>query len=331
MSIVVLTGATGFVGSHLADHLFQKGYEVHCIVRKNSNLQWLHNKNIHCHDVGLTQTAPLQNIVEQADYIYHVAGTVRGITAQDYYNGNVIPTFHLLEAAQKYGKRLKNMVVISSLAAAGPTVANRPLTEKDTVRPISWYGESKWQQEQLCHQYMDTLPLTIIRPPAVYGPRETDIFLIFKAAQRGVILQVGLVGSQQLSLVHVRDLAEGISTAAEHRLAVGQTFFMGSMAHYTLEDMQQYIEQALGKKVVQIRVPNWTIHSAARAATYWASRTQRPSILSLDKAKELTAEAWTCSSEKATQLIGYRPQISLATGIAQTIAWYKKAGWLSVK
>lgn len=331
MSIVVLTGATGFVGSHLADHLLQKGYEVHCIVRKNSNLQWLHNKKVHCHDVGLTQTAPLQNIVQQAEYIYHVAGTVRGITVQDYYDGNVTPTFHLLEAAKNYGKRLKNMVIISSLAAAGPSIASQPLTEKDVARPISWYGASKWQQEQLCHQYMDTLPLTIIRPPAVYGPRETDIFLIIKAAQKGIMLQVGLVGRQQLSLVHIRDLVEGMSMAAEHRLAVGQTFFMGSIRHYTLEDMQQYIEQALGKKILRIRLPNWAIHSAARAATYWASHTQHPSILSLDKAKELTAEAWTCSSEKAAQLIGYNPKISLPIGIAETIAWYKKAGWLSVK
>lgn len=327
--IAVLTGATGFIGSHLADYLLLQGYTVRCIVRQGSNLQWLKGKNVALYDVGLTDADALAPVLAGAQYVFHLAGVVRAARAADFWEGNVAATQTLLDALVQYAPPLRRLVVVSSLAVTGSAQLGQPVDENSPLQPISLYGRTKWQQEQLLQTYQHRLPITTIRPPAVYGERETDIFQFFKTYQMGLMPVAGMWGNKELSMVHVSDLVQGIYLAATQAVAVGQVYFLGSKEQYTWNDIAAATQQALGKKALTVRLPHWSIYVLGALAQGWTAVGGKASILSIEKAHEMTAAAWTCSSQKAMQQLGYRPTVALTQGIAQTIAWYSQQGWLS--
>lgn len=327
--IAVLTGATGFIGSHLADLLIQKGYQVRCIVRKGSNLQWLKNKPVVCYAVGLSSADALADVLSGATLVFHVAGVVRATSEQEFYEGNVGTTQIIIDALLKYAPNLHRLLVVSSLAATGPALDGQPVDEQTPTQPVSLYGRTKLLQEQLLQKYMHQLPITVVRPPAVYGERETDIYQFFKTYKQGFLPIAGLWGNKQLSMVHVSDLVLGIYLAATHPKAAGQVYFIGSDRQYNWADVANATKLALGKSAIAIRLPHWSIYVLGAVAQFAGRFTGRPSILSIEKAHEMTANAWTCSSQKAITQLGYQPNISLNVGIAKTIAWYKINGWLS--
>ena len=328
LPIAVLTGATGFIGSHLADLLIQKGYEVRCIVRKGSNLQWLKNKAVVCYAVGLESADALADVLNNATLVFHVAGVVRATSEQEFYEGNVGTTQTIIDALLKYTPNLHRLLVVSSLAATGPALDGRPVDEQTPTQPVSLYGRTKLLQEQLLQKYIHQLPITIVRPPAVYGERETDIYQFFKTYQQGFLPIAGLWGNKQLSMVHVSDLVLGIYLAATKPKAAGQVYFIGSDRQYNWADVAHATKLALGKGAIAVRLPHWSIYILGAVAQIVGRFTGRPSILSIEKAHEMTAPAWTCSSQKAITQLGYHPNISLNVGIAKTIAWYKTNGWL---
>jgi nucleoside-diphosphate-sugar epimerase len=328
LPIAVLTGATGFIGSHLADLLVQKGYEVRCIVRKGSNLQWLKDKPVACYTVGLESEDALAEVLANANLVFHVAGVVRANTEQAFYEGNVTTTQVIINALLKYAPNINRLLVVSSLATTGPAVEGQPVDEQTPLKPVSLYGRTKLLQEQLVQQYTHRLPITIVRPPAVYGERETDIYQFFKTYKQGFLPIAGLWGNKQLSMVHVSDLVAGIYLAATSPKSVGQVYFIGSEKQYTWTDVAHATQLALGKRALAIRLPHWSIYLLGAAAQVVGRFTGRASILSIEKAHEMTAAAWTCSSQKAAIHLGYKPLVSLNVGIAKTIAWYKTNKWL---
>lgn len=328
LPIAVLTGATGFIGSHLADLLLQKGYEVRCIVRKGSNLQWLKNKAVACYAVGLDSEDALAEVLTNANLVFHVAGVVRANTEQAFYEGNVTTTQVIINALLKYAPNTNRLLVISSLAATGPAINGQPVDEQTLLNPISLYGRTKLLQEQLVQQYAHRLPITIVRPPAVYGERETDIYQFFKTYRQGFLPIAGLWGNKQLSMVHVSDLVVGIYLAATSPISVGQVYFIGSEKQYSWADVAYATQLALGKRAIALRLPHWSIYLLGAVAQVVGRFTGRASILSIEKAHEMTAAAWTCNSQKAIIHLGYKPLVSLNEGIAKTIAWYKANKWL---
>lgn len=325
--IAVITGANGFVGSHLIDLLLEKGWQVRAIVRASSQTRWIEGKKIELHRCGLNNLQALTEVFTGAHYIFHIAGVVKARKKEGYFKGNVDTTRNVLEAAKNIAG-LRRILVTSSLAAAGPTTIDQPLTEAMPNRPINAYGFSKNEQEKLVHSYMETLPITIVRPPAVYGPRDGEILLFFKTVKKGLHTEVN--GEPKgLSLVHVKDLVHGMFLAVTTPQAEGQTYFLGSKDQYTWTQLAKLAAKLMHKKLFRIFVPNWAVYIVAAGSELGARITGKPTMLNFEKVKEIKASAWCCSSEKAMRELGYyQNPVPFETGIEQTLNWYIKEGWL---
>jgi dihydroflavonol-4-reductase len=324
--IAVVTGATGFVGSHLADRLLAEGYEVRCIVRRNSNLQWLANKPVQLYDTGLTRPADLADVLRNADYVYHVAGTVKSLKREGYYVGNVETTQTLFDAIEQYSPHVSRVVVVSSLSVTGPARGDMPLDEQSPYCPLTEYGRSKVAQELLCAQYAQRLPISIVRPPAIYGERDVDVFLFFRSCYQGFIASTW--HDQTFSLVYVGDVVAGMIGAATSPNAVGQTYFISSERGYQWGEIADIVARHRGKRAIICRIPDWGIRGVSALAELWGHLRKSPMILSRDKANEMIQQSWVCSSGKAERDFGYRAQMPPQKGIVQTLQWYEQNGWL---
>lgn len=325
--VATLTGANGFIGSHLADYLLLKGFEVRCIVRKTSDIQWLKDKPLKLYDCGLGDVAALKAPFEDSDYIFHLAGTVKSRDEAGYFKGNVELTRTVLEAAKAYCTDLKKMVVTSSLAAGGPTQPGHPIDESKPANPITQYGRSKVAQEALVNEYTAHFPTTIIRPPVVYGPRDTEVLLLFQTLKRGLFSTIGFT-EKQVSLVYIDDLIDGMYRAALSPVANGQTYYIADSKFYTWKEMGSYASAAMGVRPFRVKVPHFVLFGVAHIAQLVARLQNRVALLDLEKARDMTQAAWVCSSEKAKQDFGYEAKTNFEKGTKITAAWYKKHGWV---
>lgn len=325
--IAVVTGANGFVGSHLVDNLLSKGYEVRCIVRKSSDLKWLNGKDIKIFNCGLFDKAGLREAFENANYIFHVAGIVKSKTKEGYYNGNVETTKNLLEIAFENKSTIKRFLSVSSLTVTGPSLNGNPVTEITECKPITTYGKSKLEGEKLVLSYKDKLPVTICRAPAVYGERDTEIFIYFNTFNKGITTTIGF-NKKELSLIHAVDLVEGFYLAATSEKAIGEIYFIGSEEYYTWQQINSITSKILSKKPLVIKVPHFLVYTIASIAQFFAMFSSKPATLNIEKAKDITQQYWTCDTSKAKKDLGYRQQISIEVGIKRTCDWYKKEGWI---
>ncbi len=321
-----VTGGTGFVGSHLVEELLRRGYdEVRCLVR--SDLKWLDGLNVMPVRGDLFNAEALREGVRGVDIVYHVAGLTRAETQAELDRANVEGTVNLLEAVREANPDVHRVLVTSSLAACGPS-AERPLTEADPLRPITRYGRSKEAMEAAVQERFRDLPITLLRPPAVYGPREADIFTMIKAADRQRVFPVvGAGWEPQLSLVHVRDLVRGMADAAEADDAAGETYFLGSEAYYSWNEIRNAILDALGHGVLKVNVPKPLVGLVGAVAEGAGKVLGQYPPLNREKAREAKA-AWLCSVAKARRDFGYRQTVELDEGMAETVAWYRVQGWL---
>jgi nucleoside-diphosphate-sugar epimerase len=327
MSIAVVTGANGFVGSHLVDYLLEKNFEVRCLVRKSSDLKWLKGKNVKIFDSGLFDIEGMDKAFKGVEYIYHVAGVVKSKTSEGYYKGNVDTTKALLDAAQMNSATIKKIVIVGSLTSAGPSLDGKPLDENHECMPITTYGRSKLAQERLAESYMQKLPITICRAPAVYGERDTEIFIFFQTFNRGLMTSIGY-NKKILSLIHVSDLVEGFYLASINSKSIGQKYFISSEKYYTWEEVGSVTSKILNKKPFKIAVPHLIVYAVAAEAQFLSIFSSKPATLNLEKARDITQTAWICDTRKAVKELGYRQKVSLEEGIKRTVAWYKQVKWL---
>jgi nucleoside-diphosphate-sugar epimerase len=323
----LVTGASGFIGSALVDRLLQLGVRVRCLVRPSSNLRWLKNLPVDYVYDDLTSPGALPQAVAGMDVVYHLAGVIRASRRSGYIKGNYQATLDLLEASEKYGPAHQKVVFVSSLAAAGPGGPGAALTEGDEPRPISIYGKSKLWAEQAVLAFSQRRPGTIIRPPVVYGPRDQDLYVLFKSIQRGVHLIPGR-GRQQLSLVHVDDLLQGILLAAASDRANGRIYYISGDEPANWKTLGGILAQVLNRRAVPIHVPFWFMKCVSLAGTAVSQVTNRPVLLNLDKLREARQSRWLCSNQRAKDELGFRPAIGIREGLAATASWYKRVGWL---
>lgn len=325
--IAVVTGANGFVGSHLVDYLLSKGFTVRCIVRKSSNLRWLEGKNIELFNTGLLDKEGLRKAFSGADYIFHVAGVVKSKTKEGYFKGNVDTTKILLEVALENAATIKRFLVVSSQTVAGPSTKDKPVDEKTTPNPITTYGRSKFEEEKVVLSYKDKLPITICRAPAVYGERDTEIFIYFQTFSKGLTTTIGF-NKKDLSLIHAIDLVEGFYLAAVSEKAKGEIYFIGSEKYYTWQEINSITSRVLNKKPLIIKVPHFIVYTIAAIAQFFAMFSKNPATLNIEKAKDITQQFWTCDTSKAMRDLGYKQNISIEDGIRRTVAWYKEMKWI---
>lgn len=325
-NIAVITGANGFVGSHLVDLLLKKGQTVRCVTRKTSKLTWLEGKDIQNFSCGLNNREELNKVFEGAEYIYHIAGVVKSKSKEGYFKGNVDTTHTLLNAALNC-RTLKKFLVVSSLTAAGPAVDGKPVNENSVNRPITTYGRSKLAQEELTKSYRDKIPITICRAPAIYGERDTEILIFFKTFSKGLMTTIGF-NDKRLSLLHVRDLVKGLYLAGINEKAEGETYFISSEKFYTWEEVGKATEKIIGKKPFKIKVPHFAVYSIATIAELFSLFSSKAATLNIEKAKDITQVDWICDTSKAIKDLGYRQEISLEEGIKSTIDWYRMMKWI---
>ena len=325
--IAVVTGSNGFVGSHLVDFLLEKNFSVRCIVRESSNLKWLEGKDIEIFKCGLFDKVGLTTALKDADYIYHVAGVVKSKTKEGYFTGNVETTRNLLDVALEQNKNLKRFVVVSSLTVTGPSLNNNPVDEETECTPLTTYGKSKYEEEKLALGYKDKLPITICRASAVYGERDTEIFIYFQNFAKGVTTKIGF-DKKILNLIHVADLVEGFYLAAMSDKAIGEVYFISSEKFYSWDEINSVTSKVLNKKVIKILVPHFLVYTIAAIAQFFSLFSSKAATLNLEKAKDLVQHAWICDSSKAMRDFGYRQNVSLEEGVKRTCDWYKEMKWI---
>lgn len=324
---VLVSGATGFVGSHLVDRLVEQNKSVRCLVRKTSDLKYLQHPSIELVYGGLDPTTDWDSALEGVDTIYHVAGKTFARRAQDYFAVNHKGTETVVAAALKRRQNIRRFVLISSLAAAGPSPDGILINESSPNNPITPYGRSKLAGEEAVLAVADLLPITIVRPPAVYGPRDYGVYEFFKMIAGGMFPMIGNY-DKRVSLVHVRDLARGIVLAGESDQSRGRTYFVSSEEAYSMAAIAGTIAKLLGKKPRRIPIPRSIAYAVALGAEAFAAVTRKPPVINRDKVTDLSQRCWGCSIDRAKADLGYQQLIPLEAGLKETIDWYKAEGWL---
>lgn len=320
-----VTGGTGFIGSHLVDSLIEdtRWSEVKCLVRNRE--KWLTGKQYSRVKGDLHSISVLKEALQNVDVIFHLAGVVKAPTQKEFDYSNVEATENLIRVAQKAG--IKKMVILSSLAAAGPS-PNNPLTEDAPMKPVSKYGKSKEKMERMIHDICTSdQSITILRPPAVYGPREDQIYTYFKILNKHVSPVIGDGKTPRISMVYISDLIRGIKKAADHTEPGVNTYFITGPDIYNWNQIKNISAKVLGKKPLALHIrPSWVKKIAGIFETTASFLGSYP-VFNREKANELVLE-WTCSGKKAETELNYFPDVSLEEGIARTIHWYKKHHWL---
>jgi len=321
----LVTGATGFIGSHLVDALLVKGFEVSALVRRSSDLRWLQGKRVNFIYGDLTgreSPAPLDGF----EYIFHLGGATRALRRNDFYAINRDGTELLTDAAGSI-RGLKRFIFLSSQAAAGPSPGDRPQTEDDPPSPVSPYGESKLQAEQVVLDCRDRFHVTILRPCAVYGPRDTYMLELFRTVSRGLLPSLGK-GPMYFSFCYVEDLLQALLLSAQNDHPSGEVFFIADGERYSLDAFAAMVSSELHVKFRRIRIPVLAARVYATLADGWGLITGRPAAFSRNKCAEGIQQNWVCNIEKAKTKLGFRPGFHLETGLKITLQWYKEKGWL---
>jgi len=323
----LVTGASGFIGSHLVDHLLALGYSVRVLLRKSSRLEWLSNLSLEVIYGDLFNEQALAEAVSGVDCIYHSAGVTKAKTPEAYFQANTKGTTNLLAATAQRNRQLKRFVHISSQAAAGPSPTNIPIDEMAPPNPLTTYGKSKWAAELECHSFSNVLPITIIRPPVVFGPRDRDVLEFFRTVNKGLQPIVGF-SERYVSLVHVTDLVRGSVLAGESPRAVGQTYFISSKTGYGWKEIGDITAKIIGRRVFRVRIPPPLVFAIASVGEIIARFSGKPALVNLEKARDMVQDYWTCDSSKALRDLGYEQTLTLEEGIRNTVEWYRSHGWL---
>ena len=324
---VLVTGANGFVGSHLAEELLRRGHQVRGLVRKTSDLRWLKGVDLELAYGEVTDPASLAEAVRDVRIVYHVAGVTRARQRETYYQVNQQGTLNLLEACLRNDPGLDKFVLVSSLAAAGPSPEGRLIREGDAPEPVSDYGRSKLLGEQEAAKFMDRLPITVIRPPAIYGPRDVDFLAYFRILKKGLRPLLGW-RERRLSICHVSDVAAGTILAGESEKSAGQIYFVSGDRDCSWEELSTTMAGALGVRTRKIRIPLFGLHAAAALAEMFAPLFREAPTLDRRRAREMSQQCWTCDWGKAREELGYQPAVSLEEGIRETVEWYRSMGWI---
>jgi nucleoside-diphosphate-sugar epimerase len=323
----LVTGGTGFIGSHLTEALIRKGVHVRCLLRKTSDLKWLKGLPIESFSGHCNDEASLAEAVRGVDWVFHLAGATRAIKEETYFEVNGLGTENLVQACLENNPCLRKFIYISSQAAAGPSRNDRYKKELDPCEPVSFYGRSKRRGEEAVLAQAHELPALILRPSAVYGPRDKDLWALFKCLSRRI--KPGLTGRhQRLSLCYVQDIVQGILLAVEAPAKSGEIFFLSDGHDYRMEEIGDILAQTMGITALRVRVPRRMVVRFACFSGYLSKLLGRPALLNKDKAEEIIQPEWVCDITKAKTLLGFEPRIPLAEGARLTFEWYKKEKWL---
>jgi nucleoside-diphosphate-sugar epimerase len=325
---VLLTGANGFVGSHLLDRLVARGIPTVVLLRPGADRRWIADSlpRLEVRLGAITDPATLAPALANVTHVIHCAGRTKALRVSEFYHTNERGTRHLVEAVNHAAPAIQRLILVSSLAAAGPAPVTAPSREDDPPSPVSDYGRSKLAGEQVVQREC-RVPFVILRPPAVYGPRDADFLQLFKAVRAHLLPQFG-GGRQPLSLVHVEDFAAATLVALEHPAAAGRTYHVAASEAVTVAELARTIAEAMATWTVPLPLPFWGLWLVCVAQEIVSRLRGRPAILSRQKCREARATGWVCDVRRLREELGFECPTTVREGIARTLTWYRQHGWL---
>lgn len=326
---ILLTGGSGFLGSHIAEQLSKAGRKVRALVRKTSDTRFLETlENVELTEGAVGDVDSVLTAAKGVTAIVHSAGLVKARTPEEFHKVNAGGTETMLAAALQEKGTLKRFVLVSSLAAAGPSDAQgTPVSIDAAPQPVTHYGRSKLAAERATLAKKGDVPVTIIRPPAIYGPRDREILAFFKALNARILPYMGSTANK-LSMIHGADCARACIAAIDADVASGSTFFVDDGNVYTFDDLVKNAEAALGRKAwLRFPIPKPVIRTAAFASETYGRLTNTAVMLTRDKCNELF-DQWVCDGSIAREQLAWKPEHNFRDGAKSTVAWYKSEGWL---
>ena len=328
---ILITGASGFIGSFIVEEALRQGFETWAVVRKSSSRSFLQDERIHFIELNLSSEEQLKEQLKehQFDYVVHAAGVTKCLHKEDFFRINTEGTKNLVRALIALQMPLKRFVYISSLSIMGAIREEQPyqeIRESDKAQPNTAYGKSKIEAEE----WLDTvkgLPYVILRPTGVYGPRERDYFMMAKSIQAHTDFAVGFK-QQDITFVYVTDVVQAVFLALE-KGQTGRRYFLSDGEVYQSSTFSDLIRKELGNPWwIRITAPIWLLRVITFCGEYIGHMTGKVTALNNDKYYIMRQRNWRCDIEPARQELGYETKVKLAEGVHRSIQWYKENGWL---
>lgn len=338
----MVTGASGFIGSFIVEQALASGFEVWAGVRHTSSRRWLTDSRIRFLELDLTDKTSLLSQLEnfksergRFDYVVHAAGLTKARERQEFFDVNTQATANLADVLLELHLIPRRFVYLSSLSVMGAIREKRspqpdgfnyaPITVSDEPRPNTAYARSKLQAEDYL-KGLPNLPLVILRPTGVYGPRERDYFLMARSVARHVDCGAGFA-PQEITFIYVKDLVRAVFLACT-KAPAGSVFLLSDGNTYSSRAFGRLLQREIGvSRVVRITIPLFLLRLVCAVGGLWA-KCGRLSVFNADKYRILKQRNWRCDIEPARSLLGFRPAFSLEQGVAETVKWYKQQGWL---
>lgn len=337
---ILITGASGFIGSFIVEEALKRDFEVWAAVRRSSSRQFLQDGRIHLIELDLNSKERLTEQMKDCrfDYVVHAAGVTKCLNKADFHRINTEGTQHLVEALMALRMPLKRFVYLSSLSIMGAIREQQPyeeIRENDTPRPNTAYGKSKLEAEQWLEQLNEELklkheepfPYVILRPTGVYGPRERDYFMMAKSIKAHTDFAVGY-RQQDITFVYVEDVVQAVLLAIE-KGQTGRKYFLSDGEVYQSSTFSNLIHRELGSPWwIRITAPLWLLRIITFCGEYIGHLTGKVTALNNDKYNIMRQRNWRCDIEPARRELGYEPKVKLEEGVRRSIAWYQENGWL---
>ena len=329
---ILITGASGFIGSFIVEEALKRGFDTWAAVRKSSSKAFLQDERIHFIELNLSSEEQLKEQLRdhQFDYVVHAAGVTKCLHQEDFYRINTEGTQHLVRALLALKMPLKRFVYISSLSIMGAIREQQPYTEireSDEAKPNTAYGKSKLEAEEWLSTVNHPFPYVILRPTGVYGPRERDYFMMAKSIQAHIDFAVGYQ-QQDITFVYVTDVVQAVFLALE-KGQTGRKYFLSDGEVYQSSTFSDFIRKELGNPWwIRIKAPIWVLRIITFCGEYIGHLTGRVTALNNDKYNIMRQRNWRCDITPARQELGYHPQVKLEEGVKRSIQWYKENKWL---
>lgn len=335
MKRILVTGASGFIGSFIVEEALRQGYETWAAIRLTSSKAFLQDPRIHFIELTLNDKVALKKQLTHCgpfDYIVHAAGATKCLQREDFFRTNTEGTRYLVEALMETDTVPERFVFISSLSVFGAVREKRPYSPirlDDEAHPNTAYGESKWAAEEFLRTVpVERFPYIILRPTGVYGPREKDYFIMMQSIQGHMDFAAGLK-PQDITFIYVADLVRAVFLALKSPVALGRAYFLSDGAVYSSRTFSDLVQRELGNPwVLHVKAPLWLMRLICTVGDWWMQRTKRLIVLNRDKYNILTQRNWQCDTEPARRDLGFVPEWPLERGVRATVKWYKEAGWL---
>ena len=330
MEKILITGASGFIGSFLVEEALERGMEVWAAVRGSSSRQWLQDPRIRFIELNLSSADDLKAALQEVsfDYVVHAAGVTKCKDRRDFRRINTEGTRNLVEALKTTQPALRRLVYLSSLSIFGAIREEQPyepICESDVPQPNTEYGRSKLEAEQLLEDC--GLDYIVLRPTGVYGPREHDYFLMAKSIRGHVDFAAGF-RRQDITFVYVRDVVQAVFLALNNG-STGRKYFLSDGEVYQSTTFSDLIIREMGNPwCLRLKAPLWVLRAVTFCGEYWGRLSGHVTALNNDKYHILRQRNWQCDIEPARRELGYEPQWQLERGVKETIAWYKENKWL---